>query len=105
MKALLRVDSCMCQLQPRLMASSSHQCHERLGCVFCCVCWAPPASLLQAQQIATFADDMTELRQCKADLGQQLSELQQQHEVLHTQHTTATQQLAQSRKEMQDMCT
>jgi chromosome segregation ATPase len=53
--------------------------------------------------MATFADDMAELQQAKADVGQQLECLAAQHGQLQARHSTATTQLEQSQQEMQHM--
>ncbi|WIA29156.1 hypothetical protein OEZ86_011667 [Tetradesmus obliquus] len=56
----------------------------------------------QAQEISTFAADMQELRHCKADLTQQLSDLQRQHQQLQADHATSLKQLSDAELELQD---
>jgi hypothetical protein len=56
----------------------------------------------QAQEISTFAADMQDLRHCKADLTQQLSGLQQQHQQLQADHAQTLKQLSDAELELQD---
>jgi predicted nucleic acid-binding Zn-ribbon protein len=61
------------------------------------------ACAAQAQQLAASAAEAADLSHCKANLGQQLSQLQKQHAELQDGHAAATQQLEQARSEMQHM--
>ncbi|WIA09082.1 hypothetical protein OEZ85_008495 [Tetradesmus obliquus] len=56
----------------------------------------------QAQEISTFAADMQELRHCKVDLTQQVSDLQRQHQQLQADHATSLKQLSDAELELQD---
>jgi hypothetical protein len=87
---LLKTATSSSVLMQAMIKSGSEPC-----CVVVLLC-------MQVQEISTFAAGMQDLRQCKADLTQQLSGLQQQHQQLQADHEQSLKQLSDTELELQD---